>query len=448
MKDEKPHASPSVLDVFRSRKMAALLILGFSSGLPLYLTGQGRAIQAWMTKEGVDLTTIGFFSLVALPFSLKFLWAPVMDRFIPPFLGRRRGWLLITQVALLLAIAAMSLQDPQLGLRLLAFNAILIAFFSASQDIVIDAYRTDVLSEREMGAGAATWVLGYRVAMLTTGALALLLADQMPWTAVYLVMAALLLIGFVGTFLAPEPVLHDPPPQTFADAVVLPFKEFFTRETVLKAFLVLAFIVLYKLPDYFAASMATPFLLETGFTQTDIGALAGGLGLGATIVGALAGGGLVARIGINRSLWVFGVLQAVSNLAYYLLALAGKSYGFLVATMIVENFCQGLVTAGFIAFLMSLCSVRFSATQYALLSSLMGASRDVLVAPSGSLAEATGWPLYFLLTVIAAVPGLLLLPFFAPWNREAPTLAAVHTGEAEEEPSPGGPAVSPGFGPG
>lgn len=421
-----PSREPALIDVFRNRKMAVLLLIGFSSGLPLYLTGQGRAIQAWMTEAQVDLTTIGFFSLVALPFSLKFLWAPVMDRYVPPFLGRRRGWLLITQVALLLAIAAMSLQDPRQGLQLLAFNALLIAFFSASQDVVVDAYRTDVLTTREMGAGAGIWVLGYRVALLVTGALALLLADQMSWPVVYLVMALLMTGGIVGTLLGPEPVPPGGPPQSFADAVVLPFKDFFLRAGVLRAFLVLGFVVLYKLPDYFAASMAIPFLLATGFSQTDLGVLAGGLGLGATIVGAVAGGVAATHLGINRSLWIFGVLQAVSNLAYYGLSLAGQSYPFLAGTMIVENFCQGLVTTGFIAFMMSLCSVRFSATQYALLSSLMGASRDVLVAPAGSIAEATGWPAFFLISLGLAVPGLLLLPVFAPWNRQAPTFAAPH----------------------
>jgi PAT family beta-lactamase induction signal transducer AmpG len=407
--------------------MVALLLLGFSSGLPLYLIG--RTLQAWMTVEGVDLTTIGIFSLVALPYSLKFIWAPFMDRFVPPFLGRRRGWLILIQIPLLLAIAAMSLHDPRQSLQLLAVNAVIIAFFSASQDIVIDAYRADVLEEREMGAGAAIWVVGYRVALLTTGSLAFLLADRMPWPAVYVVMSVLLAVGMVTALRAPEPAVRDAPPATFADAVVLPFREFFQRSGAVTAVLVLLFIVLYKLPDYLAASMATPFLLATGFTQTDIGAIQGGLGLGATIAGALAGGVVVARLGINRSLWVFGVLQALSNLAYYGLSLVGHNYGFLVATMLVENFCTGLVTAGFLAFLMSLCSVRFSATQYALLSSLMGASRDVLVAPAGAIAKATGWPGWFLITLVAALPGMLLLPFFAPWDRTTPRNAARHTGE-------------------
>jgi PAT family beta-lactamase induction signal transducer AmpG len=386
-----------------------------------------------MRIENVDLATIGTFSLVALPYSLKFLWAPVMDRYVPAFLGRRRGWLIITQVALMIAIAAMALQDPRRGLQMLAVNAVFIAFFSASQDIVTDAYRTDVLAEREMGAGAAIFVLGYRIALLATGALAFFLADRMSWPMVYLVLSLLMVLGILATLRAPEPVLRDRPPQTFADAVVLPFREFFQRAGPSRALLVLAFIVLYKLPDALAAIMATPFLLDLEFSQTDIGAIQGGLGILATIAGAIAGGSLVARLGINRSLWVFGALQAVSNLAYYGLALAGKQYGALVATIVIENFCTGLVSAGFVAFLMSLCSMRFSATQYALLSSLVGVSRDVLVARAGVLATATGWPTYFLITLVAAIPGLLLLPVFAPWRGEAPLVAAPHTGETTRD---------------
>jgi PAT family beta-lactamase induction signal transducer AmpG len=408
--------------------MAVLGVLGFASGLPLYLTS--RTLQAWMRIEGVDLATIGVFSLTALPYSLKWIWAPLMDRYVPPFLGRRRGWLIVMQVALLVAIAAMALQDPRRGLHLLAVNAIAIALFSASQDVVIDAYRADVLAEREMGAGAAIWVVGYRVGLLATGALAFLLADRMPWPLVHLVLAALMLIGIAGTIVGPEPALQEQPPRSFLEAVVLPFREFWQRTGARVALWVLVFIVIYKLPDYLAGSIATPFLLDLGFSQTDMGAIHGGLGIGATIVGALAGGALVARIGINRSLWVVGGLQAISNLAYWGLALVGRHYGFLVGTIVTENFCTGLVSAAFIAFLMSLCSVRFSATQYALLSSLMGASRDVLVAPSGAIAELTGWPAFFLLTLLVAIPGLVLLPVFAPWGRASPLGAASHPGHA------------------
>lgn len=416
----------SVTRVFGQRKMVALLLLGFSSGLPLYLTS--RTLQAWMTSENIDLATIGVFSLVALPYSFKFLWAPLLDRYVP-FLGRRRGWILITQIGLFLAIAAMALRDPRTGLRLLAINALFIALLSATQDAAIDAYRTDVLEDREMGAGAAIWVVGYRIALIVTGALAFLLADRMPWPMVYLVLAALMLIGIAATFFAPEPRLEHAPPQSLAKAVVEPFREFFNRAGATKGALVLLFIILYKLSDYLAQAMATPFLLQTGFSQTEVGAIQGGIGLGATIVGAIGGGALVAWIGINRSLWVFGALQAISNLMYYFLSIIGHSTGFLVLTMIVENFCTGLVTSGFTAFLMSMCSVQYSATQYALLSAVMAFSRDVLVSPSGAIAEAAGWPSFFLITLAVGIPGLLLLPVFAPWNRDRPTVAATHTGE-------------------
>jgi PAT family beta-lactamase induction signal transducer AmpG len=407
--------------------MAVLLVLGFASGLPLYLTS--RTLQAWMRSAGIDLATIGVFSLTALPYSLKWIWAPLMDRYVPPFLGRRRGWLIVIQVALLVAIAAMALQDPRRGLRLLAVNAVAIALFSAAQDVVIDAYRADILAEREMGAGAAIWVLGYRIALLVTGALAFTLADRMPWPLVYLGLAGLMLIGIAGTLYAREPALPERPPRSLAEAIVLPFQEFWRRMGAWGAPLVLLFIVIFKLPDYLAASMATPFLLDVGFSQTDIGAVQGGLGILATIVGALAGGALVARIGINRSLWIVGALQAISNLAYYGLAHVGRDYAFLVGTIVTENLCTGLVSAAFLAFLMSLCSVRFSATQFALLSSLMGVSRDVLVSPSGAIAESTGWPPFFLVTIAVAVPGLLLLPVFAPWGRLSPSGAASHPGD-------------------
>jgi PAT family beta-lactamase induction signal transducer AmpG len=409
----------SVLQVFQSRKMAALLFLGFASGLPLFLTS--KTLQAWMTVERVDLGAIGLFSLVSLPYSLKFIWSPLLDRFVPPFLGRRRGWLVLTQGALLLAIAAMALQRPSQALQLLAINALLIAFFSASQDIAFDAYRTDVLEQREMGAGAAVAVLGYRIALIVTGSLALILADRIPWSTVYLLMSALMVIGLCASLWAPEPRQQERPPTSLADAVSLPFIEFFQRSGLLRGVLILLFIVLYKLGDALANNMSTPFLLQTGFSQTDIGAIQGGMGLLATIVGTLAGGAILSKIGIHRSLWVFGALQAVSNLAYFLLAQIGKNYSFLVLTINIENFCAGLGTAAFVAFLMNLCNQRFSATQYALLSSLMAVSRDILVAPAGSLAKATGWPLFFLISIVAAVPGLLLLPVFAPWNpRSAP----------------------------
>ena len=397
----------SVLAVFRERKMAFLLVLGFSSGMPLYLTN--RTLQAWLVVEGVDLTTVGLFSLAALPYSLKFVWSPIVDRFSPPWLGRRRGWMSLSQLLLMAAIASMALAEPASGVMLLASLAMVVAFLSATQDIAVDAYRTDVLKETEMGAGAAVYVLGYRIALLWTGAGALILADRMSWPAVYVVMAATMLVGVGASIRSPEPEDPGEPPATLADAILKPFLEFASRLGVRRAALVLAFIALYKLGDAVIGNMTTPFLLETGFTQTDIGVVQGGMGLIATIVGALAGGALLSRLGILRSLWVFGLFQAVSNLAYLALAQAGHKYGLMVVTINFEYFSGGLGTAAFVAFLMSMCNHGFSATQYALLSSFMAFSRDIGAAPAGGLAEWTGWPTFFVISFLLAFPGLALL---------------------------------------
>lgn len=415
------------MKVWTQPKMAALLVLGFSSGLPLYLTS--KTLQAWMTVEGVDLTTIGMMSLVALPYSFKWLWAPLVDRYVPPLFGRRRGWIFITQIALMLAIIWMSFHDPKRGLEIVAINAILIAFFSATQDVAGDAYRTDVLEDHEMGAGAATWVLGYRIALLITGGLALVLADHIAWPTIYLLMALLVIPGMIAAWRAPEPVLHDLPPKTLGDAVWLPLKEFFGRSGAFSAIIVLVFMILYKLPEYLGQNMATPFLLKTGFSQSEIGAIQGVIGLIATIVGTIAGGIAVAKIGINKSLWIFAVLGAAANLMFYLLAIVGKNHALLLTSVIVENFCLGLVNGVFVAFMMSMCNPRFSATQYALVSSIMGASRDILVAPAGNIVEHTGFATFFLISLATVIPSMLLLPLIAPWRRDTPVMAAQHTGE-------------------
>ena len=412
------NALQSTFAVFARPKMLTLLLLGLSSGLPLYLTSQ--ALQAWMTVEKVDLGAIGLFSLVAVPYSLKFIWSPLVDRYVPPvfssWMGRRRSWLVLTQLALTVTIGAMFFQRPTQTLQALAINAILIAFFSATQDIVADAYRSDVLDDREMGAGAAVFVLGYRIALILTGSVAFIIADRLSWPIAYALMAVLMAVNMGITLLAPEPEQDLETPQTLLDAVWRPFQDFVQRSGWLKAIVILVFIVLYRYGDALLNNMATPFLLQTGFSQTDLGTIKGGMGLVATIVGTLLGGAILSQIGIARSLWIFGGLQALSNLFYWILANLGANYSFMVLTINVENFCTGLGTAGFIAFLMSLCNPKFSATQYALLSSLMAVSRDILVAPAGKLAEATGWPTFFLITLIAALPGLFLLPWFAPWT--------------------------------
>jgi MFS transporter, PAT family, beta-lactamase induction signal transducer AmpG len=411
-------ASPSFFKVLQQPKMAALLFLGFSSGLPLYLASKAP-LQAWLSKEGLGLEAIAAVSLFGLPYSLKFLWSPLLDRYMPPFLGRRRGWLVITQVALMVAIAAMSLQHPRAALQLLGVNALVIAFLSASQDIVVDAYRTDVLEQREMGMGASLFLLGYRIAILVTGSLSLALADSLPWSQVYLLMALLMGVGLITAFLAPEPPLRARPPQTLFEAVERPFVDFFERKGLVQGLLILLFIVIYRFGDSLVKNLATPFLLDKGlhFTQTDI-AFPTALGIFAVILGTLVGGAITTQIGINRSLWLFAGLQAFGNLFYYALALVGRNYGLMLAAINVENFCAGLESAAFVAFLMSLCNQQFSATQYALLSSLLAFSRDIMVAPSGGWAANLGWPNFFLATAFLALPGLLLLPFFAPWNEK------------------------------
>jgi PAT family beta-lactamase induction signal transducer AmpG len=404
-----------VLEVFRSRKMAAILLLGFSSGFPLYLTS--RTLQAWMTVDGVNLTSIGFLSLVSLPYSLKFLWSPLIDRFSLPMLGRRKGWIFVTQVGLAITIAAMALARPSNALQPVAVIAVAIAFLSATQDIVIDAYTTDISETSEVGAASGTKVLGYRIAMIATGGGALVMADYLSWPQVYLVLGLLMLVLAVFSTRTTEPALLTHPPLSIRDATRMPLVDFFQRAGKASGALILAFIVLYRLSDSMINNMTTPFLIQTGFSQTDIGVVQGGIGLAATILGVLAGGAVMSRIGVNRSLWVFGVLQAASNLSYLLLSYVGRDYRVMVGTIIIENVCYGLATAALVGFIMSLCNPRFSATQYALLSSLIAVGRDVVAAPSGSVAEALGWPAFFVISVAASAPGMMLLPFFAPWRK-------------------------------
>jgi len=393
------------LEVFRSRRVAVTLLLGFASGLPLALTS--GTLQAWMTVEGVDITTIGIFTLAGLPYTWKFLWAPLMDRFVPPALGRRRGWILLTQLLLMAGIAAMGSLSPAHAPWALAGLAVLVAFSSASQDIVVDAYRTDLLKERERGVGAAVSVLGYRVAMLISGALALILADRIGWHETYWLMAGLLMIGMGATLWGPEPDAEVRAPRSLEDAVVEPLREFFSREGALWLLLL---IVLYKLGDAFAGSLTTAFLIRgAGFSPTDVGTINKGMGLAATILGVLFGGTLMVKLRLYKALMVFGVLQAVSNLAFMWLAAAGKSYPLMVLAVAVENLSGGMGTAAFVALLMALCNHRYTATQYALLSALAAVGRVYVGPASGFLVEAVGWVSFFFFTFLAALPGLALL---------------------------------------
>jgi PAT family beta-lactamase induction signal transducer AmpG len=458
----------SLAQVFVSARIAAMLGLGFASGLPLALSS--GTLQAWLTVEGIDIKTIGVFALAGLPYTFKFVWAPLLDRFEPRFLGRRRAWLLITQLLLAAACWAMASFDPKGSIGMLGVIAVAIAFLSASQDVVFDAYRADLLEPAERGAGAAVSVLGYRLAMLVSGGLALILADQwLGWPNTFRAMGVLFVAMAGITLLAPRTrvdaaplesdarrewtgfvamlvagglawwvlssvtgaLLPDKPGRfqklgadtvsllgAFAAALlaarragfpsfVEPWDAFFSRR---RAIALLALIVLYKLGDAFAGSLSTAFLIRgAGFTATEVGAVNKVLGLIATIVGALAGGALLAKLSLWRALMWFGVLQAVSNFGYWLLSVMPKDHTLMAAAIGVENLCGGLGTAAFVAFLMALTDKRFTAAQYALLSALAAVGRVYVGPAAGVMVEAFGWPTFFVVTVFTALPGLALL---------------------------------------
>ncbi len=394
--------------------MLVALVMGFACGLPLLLTMS--VLQAWMTDAGVDLTVIGMMALVGLPYTLKFLWAPFLDRFTLPFLGRRRGWMLLAQIALTASIASLGQSDPTQNPWLLAFAAFLVTFFSASQDIVVDAYRREDLSDEELGLGSSLYINGYRVGMLLASGGGLIMADHMDFSMVYLILAGCMLPGLLTTLLAPEPETPAGTPRTMREAVVDPLVEYFSRKDALW---ILVFILLYKVGDTMASAMTTPFYLDIGFSKSEIGAVVKLFGFWATIAGGLAGGIMMLRLGINRSLWIFGFLQAASTAGFALLANVGYSVPLLSAVIAFENLSSGMGTAAYAAFMASITNKKFTATQYALLTSLMGIPRVLASAPTGFLAKYVGWETFFIACALIAIPGMLLLFKFAPWNSKA-----------------------------
>jgi len=401
---------PLLKTIFSGRMLVAL-IMGFSCGLPLLLTL--TVLQAWMQEEGVDLTVIGLMALVGLPYTVKFLWAPFLDRYTLPFLGRRRGWLFTAQIALSVAIAGMGLTHPGASPWLVAMAAFLVTFFSASQDIVVDAYRREDLPDEELGLGSSLYVNGYRLGMLLASGGGLILADHIPFSWVYLIMAGCMAPGIATTLMSPEPPLPPGAPSRLREAVIDPLTEYFSRNGALW---VLAFILLYKIGDTMASAMTTPFYLDIGFTKTEIGAVVKLFGFWATVAGSLIGGVMMLRLGINRSLWIFGVLQALSTAGFALLARIGHSVPMLSGVIAFENLSGGMGTAAYVAFMASITNKRFTATQYALLSSLMGVPRVLASAPTGFLAKHFGWEGFFIVCTLIAAPGMLLLLKFAPWR--------------------------------
>ncbi|MGE0083857.1 MAG: AmpG family muropeptide MFS transporter [Desulfococcaceae bacterium] len=408
---QKNSRDPSALKMIFSPRMLVAFLMGFSCGLPLLLTI--TLLQAWMKEEGVDLTVIGIMSLVGLPYTVKFLWAPFLDRYTLPFLGRRRGWLLIVQIALIYSIAGLGQCNPKSDPWIVAFAAFLLTFFSASQDIVVDAFRREDLSDAELGLGSSLYINGYRMGMLLASGGGLVLADHISFAQVYFVMALCMIPGIVTTLFAREPVITAEMPKSLKSAVIDPMIEYFRREN---AIWILAFILFYKIGDTMALAMTTPFYLDVGFSKTEIGAVVKIFGFWATIGGSLIGGIMMIRLGIHRSLWVFGFFQAVSILGFVALARIGHSIAALSGVIAFENLSGGMGTAAYAAFMASITDKRFTATQYALLSSLMGVPRVLAAAPTGFLAKHLGWEGFFIVCTVMAIPGILLLLKFAPWT--------------------------------
>lgn len=399
-----------------NRRMLICVFTGFTSGLPLYVLFQ--LVPGWLRVEGVGLAEIGFFALVQFPYTWKFLWSPVMDRFTLPFLGHRRGWMLVTQLALLLSMGVMGFIKPDLSLWTVAYLSAAVAFFSASQDIVLDAFRRELLPDVELGLGNSIHVQAYRLSGLVPGALGFILADHFEWHIVFIIIALFMLVGIVMTLVIDEAIAEPTPPRTMRDAVIEPFREFIGRSGVAPALLVLAFLFLYKLGDNMATALQSPFFIDVGFTLTQIGAIAKTAGLVAAIVGGMVGGLVMVKLPINRALWLFGIVQVVSILGFALLSKIGANPWMLGVVVAFEYLGVGLGSAALIAFMARSTNPAFAATQLALFTALASVPRVFANAITGVIVEQVGWTNFFLLCTVLAVPGMLLLFKVAPWNED------------------------------
>ena len=404
----------SFKEALLNRRMLICVFTGFTSGLPLYILIQ--LVPAWLRSEGVGLAEIGFFSLISFPYTWKFVWSPIMDRFTLPFLGRRRGWMLVTQLSLAVSIAAMGYLKPEFSIWAIAYLAAAVAFFSASQDVVLDAYRRELLPEIELGIGNSVHVQAYRLAGLVPGSLALILSDFLPWHTVFVIVAAFMSVGILLTLSIDEPTRHPAAPKTMKEAVIEPFREFIGRAGLRSALLVLAFLFLYKLGDNMATALQTPFYIDLGFSRTQIGTIAKFSSLIAAIVGGLVGGLVMIKVSINRALWLFGLVQIASILGFALLSVVGDNPWMLGAATAFEYLGVGLGTAALTAFMARSTNAAFAATQFALFTALIAVPRTLANAVTGVLVEQVGWTNFFLLCTALAVPGMLLLIKVAPWN--------------------------------
>jgi len=403
-------------EILFNRRMLVCIFIGFTSGMPLYVLIQ--LVPAWLRSSGVDLATIGLFALVGFPYTWKFIWSPLMDRYKWPFLGRRRGWALVTQVLLLVCIGLMGHFDPAESLRAIVALVFLVALFSASQDIVIDAYRRELLDDDELGTGNSFFVNAYRLASLVPGALALILSDHLPWSTVFWITGAFMLVGVITTLCIREVSDDRMAPHSLREAVVDPFVEFFRRDGIKAGLLILAFMFLYKLGDNMATALATPFYLDMGFSRTEIGSIAKVAALWASITGGIVGGLVMLKMTINRALWMFGAVQLVTILGFAWLSTIGHNPVGLFIVVSAEYFGVGLGTIALTAYIARETSRAFTATQFALFTSLIAVPRTVANASTGYLIEWLGYTNFFLLCTVAAVPGMLLLYKVAPWNKK------------------------------
>ncbi|MEZ0149930.1 MAG: AmpG family muropeptide MFS transporter [Candidatus Reddybacter sp.] len=406
--------SQALRDILFNRRMLICIFTGFASGLPLYILIS--LVPAWLRTEGVGLKEIGLFTLIGLPYTWKFFWSPLLERYPLPLLGRRRGWMLLTQLGLLFSIAALPQFNTTTQLWPLAALCGFIAFLSASQDIVIDAYRRELLPDIELGLGNSIHVNAYRIAGLVPGSLSLILADHLPWDTVFLITAAFMSVTIVLTLSIKEPDHSSPAPATLQAAIVEPFREFFQRLGLSQTLLVLSFMFLYKLGDNLATALATPFYIDMGFELSQIGIIAKHAALWPMIVGGLLGGLMMVKIGINRALWVFGLVQLISIFGFALMAHVGEGLWLLALVIGFEYLGVGLGAAAFIAFIARTTSRAHSATQFALFTALTAVPRTVANAGTGYLVEAVGWEQFFYICALLALPGMLLLFKVAPWN--------------------------------
>jgi PAT family beta-lactamase induction signal transducer AmpG len=406
----------SLREAVLNRRMLICVFTGFTSGMPLYVLFQ--LVPGWLRVEGVGLAEIGFFALVQFPYTWKFLWSPFMDRFTLPFLGHRRGWMLVTQILLLASIAILGFIRPDLNLWTVAYLSVAIAFFSASQDIVLDAYRRELLPDVELGLGNSIHVQAYRFSGLVPGALGLILADYFAWHIVFVIIALFMLVGIIMTLVIDEAIAEPTPPKNMRDAVIEPFRDFIGRAGLKSALLVLAFLFLYKLGDNMATALQTPFFIDVGFTLTQIGAIAKTAGLIAAISGGMIGGLIMVKVPINRALWLFGVVQIASILGFAVLSEVGPNAWMLGVVVVFEYLGVGLGSAALIAFMAKTTNPAFAATQLALFTALVSVPRVFANAVTGVIVEHTGWTNFFLLCTALAVPGMLLLLKVAPWNEE------------------------------